>query len=262
MREVLESIRDVRKEDAETKDHRKRLNIHRCGNVRSEDEKMTLYVEGLAPTIITVVARHGESDNRREMTFKGLAHFARSEDEVVRAHEKLSSSTQTTTPRALTSVIPATLVSRTPVYLLDWFDEIATSPQNEELLSMTQEPQDFGQEAVEEEDLFYVDRSLQRRRLPPRVPLHTSRTTRAGWIAPEQPICFSCYEKGHLKPQYTLKLSNIEEAVVNFDKLTTNERERVPCTSYDDAQSFLQIRSDPAARTAAGTHMDAHSKNL
>ena len=264
MREALETLRDVRQENTETEeDYRKRLNvaIHRCGNVHSEDEKMTLYVDGLAPTIRTVVARHRESVNRREMTFEGLAHFARSEDEVVRARAQLSSSTQIPTPRPRTSVIPAAQVARTPVNLLEQVDGTPGSPQHEELLVTTQESQDFRQEAVEEGDLFYVDQSGERRRRPPRVAFDTSRTARAGWAAPETPICFSCYEKGHLKPQCPLKLANIEMAVVNFDKLTTEERERVPRTSYEEAKSFLELRANVVARAAAGTQTDAQSKN-
>lgn len=57
----------------------------RCGNVHSEDKNRTLYVDGLSPTINTVVVHHRNSVHRNNFTFDALFHLAKSEDEAYRA---------------------------------------------------------------------------------------------------------------------------------------------------------------------------------
>lgn len=59
--------------------------VFRCGNVHSEDEKITRYIDGLSDTIRTVVTRYRESEHRNEMTFESLLHFSKSEDEAYHA---------------------------------------------------------------------------------------------------------------------------------------------------------------------------------
>lgn len=49
---------------------------------------MTLYIDGLPKTIQTIVARHRETVLRLELTCEDLAHFARSQDEAVRARAR------------------------------------------------------------------------------------------------------------------------------------------------------------------------------
>lgn len=88
MPEVLEDLCSIRRGETEVEDaYQKRLNQAelRCGNVHSEDEKIALYINGLSNTIRTEVARYRESAHRRELTFKSLAQFTRSEDEAYRA---------------------------------------------------------------------------------------------------------------------------------------------------------------------------------
>lgn len=67
MRRVLEDLRNIRQGETEVEEeYRKRTNeaVFRCGKVHSEDEKITLYIDGLSDTTRTVVARYQESGNR------------------------------------------------------------------------------------------------------------------------------------------------------------------------------------------------------
>lgn len=69
---VLEDLHKVRqKADEKECQYNKRLNeaIFRRGNVHSEDENVTLYVDGLSPKINMVVAHHCETVHRRDLIF-------------------------------------------------------------------------------------------------------------------------------------------------------------------------------------------------
>lgn len=67
--------------------HLKHLNqeIHRFGTIHEDEEKMTLYIDGLSKTIHTTIAHHPDTFHCRELTFDNLARFGCSEDEVIRA---------------------------------------------------------------------------------------------------------------------------------------------------------------------------------
>lgn len=85
MRQVLEDLpKFLQGESAVEVEYRKLFNEadFRCGNVLSEDEKITIYIHGVLETIRTVVARSRERIYSSELTFEGLAHFAKSEDKA------------------------------------------------------------------------------------------------------------------------------------------------------------------------------------
>ena len=84
----MESLPNIRQTSTEAEeDYRERPNeeIFRCGNIHEEDEKMTNYGDGLNETIRMVVARHRKNVSLRDLTFEGLSHLARSEDDAHRA---------------------------------------------------------------------------------------------------------------------------------------------------------------------------------
>lgn len=88
MREVLEDIRNVKEEQEEVEeDSLKRLNdaIFRCGNIHSEYEKITLYVNGLSNTIVMLVSHYLDSGQHCYLTFEILCYFDKSEDEYYHA---------------------------------------------------------------------------------------------------------------------------------------------------------------------------------
>ena len=70
---------------------------YRCGNVFEEDDKMTTFVNGLSPTIRTLVARFRETPPVRHLTFMTLTQFARDEGIAYRARQPGSRSAKTST---------------------------------------------------------------------------------------------------------------------------------------------------------------------
>lgn len=88
MHEVLENHSHIRKGQKELWErYGKRLNeaFSRCGNVQREDEKITLYIDGLSDTIQAVAARYRESVHHHGMNFESFVSFSRSEDETYSA---------------------------------------------------------------------------------------------------------------------------------------------------------------------------------
>ena len=51
----------------------------------------------------------------------------------------------------------------------------------------------------------------------------------------EEVICFSCYEKGHCSPDCKLSASDYATVVRNFMKLSFEDQQRLPRTSFDEA---------------------------
>ena len=68
-------------------DYAARLNTQfgRCGNVHEPSEQMTIFIDGLNPSIRTLVARYREQQSRHDLTFQQLVQYARDEGEAYRA---------------------------------------------------------------------------------------------------------------------------------------------------------------------------------
>ena len=88
IRNPVNDLRNIRQQPREDEmDYSGHLNdaAHRCGNVYDEIDKMTFFVNGLLPSIQTVVARHRESQARRDLSYEELVQFAQDEGESHRA---------------------------------------------------------------------------------------------------------------------------------------------------------------------------------
>lgn len=48
------------------------LAAFKCGNIHDEDEKMTLFIDGLDDSTRTVVARFRDNEHRHKMTYERL----------------------------------------------------------------------------------------------------------------------------------------------------------------------------------------------
>ena len=232
MRKFLEDLRNIRQGEDEVEEaYRKRLNecVFRCGNVHSEDEKMTLYVDGLSDTIRMIVARYRESVHRRDLTFESLCHFAKSEDEAYRA--RLKRPTPTTTNDRQSRRTPSTpnvwsnrlrRAQASDVNLLGQ-DTQGGGDDAGEVMAIPDQDQgsqdangDEGQ-PIDQDELFYVPGgTTSNRRSPPRIPFESSRTPRVGWADSnngQKLICHSCYAPGHISPQCQLKLYQLEQVL-------------------------------------------------
>jgi hypothetical protein len=80
---------------------------YRCGNVHTEDEKMTKFVDGLLGCIRFTVARFRENEPRQQMTLDRLVQYARDEGDAFRSRNN-----------AITSRVQARQPSTTPTRTL------------------------------------------------------------------------------------------------------------------------------------------------
>lgn len=74
---------------------------------------------------------------------------------------------------------------------------------------------------------------------------------RVGWIDPKNRalIWHSWYEKGHITPQWSLKLFQIDKVVTNYESLSTDDRARITSKAYNDAKDFLDVKESTAKVT-------------
>lgn len=70
--------------DEKEDEYRKRFKkaILRCGNVQREEEKITMYVDGLSTTTNTVAAQHRDNIHRCDLNFECLCSFNKSQEEA------------------------------------------------------------------------------------------------------------------------------------------------------------------------------------
>lgn len=82
----------------------------------------------------------------------------------------------------------------------------------------------------DEEDVFFVNNKGQRRRLPPKVRFDDEKPNLVGLVDPRSSklICHNCNEVGHISPQYTLKLYQLDDVVRNYVALSPDDRARAP----------------------------------
>lgn len=196
---------------------------YRCGNVFDEDDRMTTFVNGLSPTIRSLVARHRETPAAQHLSFTALTQFARDEGLAYRARHSSSRSSRTVRGDLLEI---ETVESDTP------------SSSRRTVTFEDEEPAATEAPAPLEEDLHYI------RHVPP-APLAYSdsqaKASRPGWVQRVPIICYSCYGKGHTAPQCDLRVSDMKQIVINFEALTDEERGQVPPEAYTAAKDFLAI---------------------
>ena len=85
---AITDLRDTRQyADEDEREFSTRLNsaVNRCGNVHSQFEVITLFVDGLHSSIRPLVARYREADNHT--SYEDVGSFALSEGNALRARE-------------------------------------------------------------------------------------------------------------------------------------------------------------------------------
>ena len=102
------------------------------------------------------------------------------------------------------------------------------------------------------EGLYYINNKGERRKLPPYIRYDDGKSGRIGWAEKPPLICYACYEEGHTSPQCPLKLSQLDQVVTNYEKLSDSDRKNVPGDAYKRAQAYLNFRKEetPAPKPA------------
>ena len=252
IREATNKLQEIRQLAHENEsDYATRLNdyAYRCGNVYDEAQKMTFFINGLNMSIRSIVARHRESQPRRSLTFHVLVLYARDEGEAIRAQQ---ASQQHRKP---------------PNRAVHWMEEGSTSKSSgkgreehaliiPESDATSQLPSTLPSEPPPEREQLLA---LQTTRKPAHINYGDEHTTpnRVGWV--ERPprktklICYQCYEvDDHISPNCTVKFSDFEIIILNYEKLSMEDRERVPDIAYRAAKHLRELRSNdrgPNAKT-------------
>ncbi len=198
---------------------------YRCGNVFDETDKMSTFVNGLQPTIRTLVARHRESVSAKRLTYTALAQYAKDEGEAYRARQP-----------SLKPVRSA----RGDVLIMD----TESPPTSRPSVSFESEPS--ASAATSSDTPPPVEGELQYLRQVPPAPLAFSDSnataTRPGWVQRLPLICYACYAKGHTSPKCELRAADMRQVVINFEALTDEEKESVPDTAYKAAKEYLVVQ--------------------
>ena len=279
LREALSSLRDTRQRDNEDeRSFSTRLSkaVARCGHVHSREEKITLYVDGLSPTIKSLVSRYHEK--RRRATFLDVVQYAEIEGDAYRERA-----------RALGPRAPAKLSAlptrdnqrptRASAMLMDTpegssFADTQSRAGDAMLLAdaggssipTSSLPTDTASEQTQLEPDPAL--SMYGRNRPPhdkgRVtfqpsggrppqpgprPTSGARAPQSGGASPAPPsrgiICHVCYVRDkHIAPQCDLSLRELASVVSNYDGLTAEEKSRVPAHSYVRAKAALKAESN------------------
>ena len=280
---AISDLRAIQQDSSETeRQFATRMNkaLSRCGNVHSPDEIITWYVDGLHPTIRTVVARYRES--HRHATYLDLVDFAQHEGDAVRARNqgipvRSRNAPMTTAPkgRSLALLHPMDDSHSSSTSNLEHAQGLSLETDPVALLQGQGVPlphddsSTVPSESVDDPLLaFNGSRGTQVAR-PSRIAFedHHTRASRPGWAAPRkevprttQPdrlrnylICHECYARGHVSPDCNLPLRSQSQVIANFEKLSDEDKLKVPSNSYRRVRATLGLDTNaPGGSPATG----------
>ena len=246
------------------------------------DEQMTIFIDGLDPSIRTLVARHREQRPRHELSYQELAQFARDGGDAYRARTEAQTTRTARVPRAngISRTQPNLLLSQATSSLVgshvdgelmlvgdgpelesDRTSELpSTEPPASDLVpTMPAHPQGDPHSADAEVDATLYAAGPGRRvvrhlALPYQTP--AANRGRPGWIdnrnqyQPQQPtrdlsiICHTCYAGGHYASECKLPFNSFQMIVNNYNALSDAQKATVPQRSYQQASALMRLEKD------------------
>ena len=232
---------------------------------------MTFYVDGLLPTIREHVSHYREEQPRRSMDFQRLAAHTRALDGSTRAQAHAINNPyiggRNYQPTRIRPSSPVPRGRQEDVNLLDGTGgPVFSQDPVEDPVKLEHDmvqPAPIAYQVIAEE-MFYIDNHRQQRRMPPRIPYDSDRSRRVGWVDQQRLtiICHACYEQGHISPQCKLRLLELDNVIANYEKLSADDRTRVPRQAYDTARAYLNVKkAADAAKDEEATSTAGDSKN-
>lgn len=275
IRQAVQEVHDTKQKSEEDElQYSNRLNysVYRCGNVYTEMEKMTFFVNGLRPETQAVVARYRESTPRDQLRYERLVQFARDEGTTHRARMGISKPSQLRSTKERNTrgsvhfldpnTTSDTLDDQEQVHLINQVmggtpHDLPTSVATSELPSTIDfhDQDTLGQNS---EQLYYTSQVK-----PSRIPYGDRRSnlSKAGWVSQQPLICYHCYEKNtHVAPECDKTRNELPVIIRNYESLTDEERSIVPKTAYSMAKQFLKSDGIPHPPNTQPTG-DTSSKN-
>ena len=237
IRQALAAFRSVRQapNESEMEYSAKLTNAaYRCGSIHSDVEKMTHFIDGLSPTIRTIVARFREDTPRWEVTYERLVQFARDEGDAYRARHPSALATSAPRSRRI-NTNQVTFVERSDDRTLEQDD----ADEEIDLIDDGSVPTADLPSTSTEETVNVLQTTVP----PPHI-AGSRIPGRVGWVSrPSQAvICHCCYAEGHIAPKCDVPLRDIDTIVSNFNALSEDDKKRVPHTTYNHAMAFITLR--------------------
>ena len=247
IRNAVNNLRNIRQQPREEEmEYSGRLNdaAHRCGNVYDEIDKMTFFVNGLLPSIQTIVARYRESQSRRDLSYEELVQFAQDEGDSHRAR----------TSNLRVAKIVSNKNNDKVVHFME--PSIGTSNDNneEEIFIVDNDgsiPTDElpSTDNSSQQSLFYTnDHRRNTKMVRPKALAYgtpSTSTTRPGWETKQEIICHTCYVVGqHISPNCTAPVSDMQRIIVNYNALSDEQKTRVPDNSYKLAKQYTEMKRE------------------
>ena len=275
IRAAVLALRDVRQhptEDEQTYSGRLAKAEIRCGNIHTQDEKKTLFIDGLLPAIKAIVSRHRKTHD--EESYLELLQHAQAEGDTYRARLRDGRRPSTTplVPSAKVPKVSKPLPRRTSRDGALFADPLDTGPTpwdkasagdasnalmflgDGESKTLTSIPTidlpstQLDEEEAQEDPVLAFNNQRgppQRNVQAPRVPYSAgtqAAAQRPGWEAPRSPrrappaqvICHSCYDvdNPHYSPQCSVPIRDRSRIVRNYERLTPEQKAIVPADSY------------------------------
>ena len=251
----LENIRQSPTEDETAFATRINEAVYRCGNVYDDIEKIGFFINGLREETRTIVQRYRRDQPRYELSYDRIVQFARDEGDSYRARNRAppalrpALANQQTTPRTprrtdrtVSFVDPALSASTQDegLYLAGDGDTDTLSSIPTSYLPSTSTG------SVNQAQVEAILLAMQAQgRFRPRSP-SPRRGNPGGNPVAKPPICFGCYQHGHILPECKFPISDFRKVVENYEKLTADDKARVPSTHYDIAKRFVEAKNTPA----------------
>ncbi len=238
MREAVIRVQEMKQKATEDElAYNARLShaIYRCGNVFSEAQKTTYFVNGLLPDIRSRVARYREGIPRHAVRYNSIVQYARDEGETVRAqHASIRQA-----PRRQASTTPAQAhfldgsdrpsqaddANQQGAFLLQDAAGHSQAPTGYQPVSdnTSDLPSTLDAEGAQQGELFMVQ--------PPKLPFSNGQTerNRPGWKSADPLICYGCFAKNdHIAPNCQADPLDFSLIVQNYESLSQREQALVP----------------------------------
>ncbi len=257
LQEAVSAIKNIQQKPQETETQftaRFKDAAYRCGNVHDEIDRMNFFINGISGKIRPAVEELRDETPRGQLTFAMLVQKARREGTMYRARN------------------PNVRFNRTEVsgkkllYLPEANEESSSGNAEHLMLIPESDHTEDLPTTLDGEDTQHLLFAQPRHAPPAPIPYGDKKVlNRPGWTDRSLKtllICHYCYVIGdHIAPQCTLTLANYYKVILNYEKLTPEQRARIPSTSYDAAVSYFKAKEAAKDEATARRSNDGYINN-
>lgn len=236
-------------EEDETKySTRLRNAVKRCGNVHTEYEVATFFVQGLIAAISPRVAQ--ERSRNSKLEYVDLVQYARSEGDAVRAQTRIGKtrlSYPDKLPRRTVNFIAEDPEESRSTVTIDASARDTDADMNlvgdgGATVSAPSYMSGTATDTTEGEAFYAYQPRFRNDRLARQGREAYPRNRDARQSSGMELICHECYLPGHISPRCEMKLKDLHQVPENYGKLTVEQKSRVPDSSYLRVVAALNLQ--------------------